>query len=171
MMARHVWPWALALLLAGTTAEADPRFHGAWELETVRITSADGEVTPDAYGTGARGMLSYQPSGHMMAMVTRDGRPPRERPRGDATDAEVIEAFNTLIAYAGRWSVDGDTVTHHVDVADWPSRVGTDQVRRFRFEDERLILSVSAAGADGREQHYELTWRRPAAAAGEQVTE
>ena len=160
----------LALAACGTAA-ADPRFHGAWTLETVTIRSADGEVTPDAYGADARGMLSYQPSGHMMAMVTRDGRPPAGRSRGDASDAEVMQAFNTLIAYAGRWSVEGDTVTHHVDVADWPARVRTDQVRQFRFDGERLILSASVTGADGLEQRYELTWRRLAAAGGKEVIE
>ena len=152
----------LALALSGG-ATADPRFHGAWELETVTITSADGEVTPDAYGASARGMLSYQPSGHMMALVTTEGRPDAALDRGAASDAELAAALRTLIAYAGRWSVDGDTVTHHVTVADWPARLGADHARQFRFEGERLILSASAVDEDGAERVYALTWRRPEA--------
>lgn len=162
---------AVLALAACGLAGADERFHGAWMLEKVTLTSADGEVTPDAYGTGARGMLSYQPSGHMMAMVTLGDRPDAERPRGDATESELADAHRTLIAYAGRWSVDADTVTHHVTVADWPARVGSDLSRQFRFEGERLILSASLVEADGAERRYALTWRRLAAASGMEVIE
>lgn len=157
---------AAVVALAGCAgAAADSRFHGAWELVSVTITSADGEVTPDAYGASASGMLSYQPSGHMMALVTTEGRPEADRSRAEADDTELAAAMRTLIAYAGRWSVDGNTVTHHVTVADWPARLGAEHARQFRFEGERLILTVSAPGADGEEREITLTWRRPAAGA------
>jgi hypothetical protein len=58
------------------------------------------------------------------------------------------------LAYWGTFTVDAGaaTVTHHVIGADRPNWIESEQVRRFRFEgDDMLVLSL------GRQ---DLTWRR-----------
>jgi Lipocalin-like domain len=48
--------------------------------------------------------------------------------------------MNTLSAYSGTYSVEGDTWTTNVEVASNPEWVGTKQVRNFMLSGERLIV-------------------------------
>jgi len=66
--------------------------------------------------------------------------------RGDARalagvwDAERAQAFRTMIAYSGRYRVEGSTITTKVEVAWNESWVGGEQVRHIRFEGDRLFI-------------------------------
>ncbi|HSH74640.1 MAG TPA: lipocalin-like domain-containing protein, partial [Longimicrobiales bacterium] len=106
------------------------RFLGSWELvEWISVTPA-GETTYP-YGEGAEGQISYTGDGRMSAHLMR---PPADP--GDAPPQHL--------AYWGRFTLDvgAGTITHHVIGADRPGWIGSDQVRRFRFEGrDRLILS------------------------------
>ena len=91
--------------------------------------------------------IVYTQDGTVMVLTT----PPDRKPfgakflAGDVTGAPVeqrAEAANGVIAYAGRYEVDGDRVLHHVQVAFLPDWVGTTNVRVYRFEGNRLILST-----------------------------
>jgi hypothetical protein len=75
----------------------------------------------------------------MSAIITADGRKPLSvADRVAAPLEERAEAFATLIAYAGRYSVSGDKVTHHIEVSSFQNWVGTDQSRFIRFEGNRV---------------------------------
>ena len=125
---------------ADATAQVD-RFVGAWSLVDWRNTNADGE-TVFPYGENPAGQLIYTSTGRMAAHLMRPPEDPSEAPR-------------QFIAYWGTYSVDvgAQAVTHHVQGADRPRWIGTDQVRPFTFEGEdRLVLSP---GGQSR-----LTWVR-----------
>lgn len=75
--------------------------------------------------------------------------------------AELAEAFTTFNAYAGRYTLEGNTVTHHLEVASIPNRVGTDLVRTFTMvSGNRVILKTSPVVKDGVLQVFELVWER-----------
>jgi hypothetical protein len=120
-------------------AVTDP-FIGAWEL--VRWTSADASgATTFPFGENAQGQVSYTASGRMSAHLMRPPADPADEPPQH-------------LSYWGTFTVDAGaaTVTHHVIGADRPNWIGSEQVRRFRFEgDDMLVLSL------GRQ---DLTWRR-----------
>jgi len=47
-----------------------------------------------------------------------------------------------MIAYTGRWRVEGDRIVTRVEAAWQPAWVGTDQIRQFTFDgDDRLVLA------------------------------
>jgi hypothetical protein len=48
--------------------------------------------------------------------------------------------LNTLVAYSGTYSLEGDTWTTNVEVAWNPEWVGTKQVRSFKLDDKRLVV-------------------------------
>jgi len=51
----------------------------------------------------------------MYAIIVRENR---KGPAGVVpTDVEKIELFGGLLAYAGTYIIDGDKVSHHVDVS------------------------------------------------------
>jgi hypothetical protein len=75
---------------------------------------------------------------------------------------ERADAFATFLAYAGRYTVVGDTVVHHVEVASVPNWVGTDLERSMAFRGKQLMLRNAAASLGGQAQAFELVWERVA---------
>jgi hypothetical protein len=68
-------------------------------------------------------------------------------------------AWKGYFGYFGTYSVDSGerSVTHRIEGAWFPNLVGTDQVRRYRFEDMRLILDADTAWG-----HVRIIWERSA---------
>ena len=56
------------------------------------------------------------------------------------TDQQRAQAFRTMIAYSGRYRVEGNTVTTKVEVAWNEAWVGGEQVRIVRFEGDKLFI-------------------------------
>jgi hypothetical protein len=77
-----------------------------------------------------------RPDGRMFAMRVGDNR---IRPSSAfLTDEEKLKLLGTLIAYSGTYVLDGDKITHKIDVS-WNQRwTGTDEVRFYKIEDKTL---------------------------------
>ena len=62
---------------------------------------------------------------------------------GAGTDAEVRAAFEGHTSYFGTYTIDPSarTVTHHVRGASYPNWMGHDQIRYYRIDGSRLVLS------------------------------
>jgi hypothetical protein len=67
-----------------------------------------------------------------------------------------------MYAYAGTFTVDGNTVTHRVDISWNENWTGTHQVRNVRLDGERLYISTNpqSNGIDGRIIVGELVWEK-----------
>jgi hypothetical protein len=136
------------------------RLLGTWKLvSAVREEVPSGRRT-SLFGDSPSGLLSYGPEGRMIAIIVRGGRP---RPAGDVpTAAEADALFRGVVSYAGPFTVDGDQVTHHVEIS-WNERwTGTVQKRTARFDGARLLLStpVSPDPLDGLVSVRTMTWER-----------
>jgi hypothetical protein len=139
--------------MASKTAD---RFHGAWTLASYEQRQADGTVT-HPMGADPVGRLTYD-AGRMWAQMMRRDRPRFASGTRQGTADEIQAAFAGFIGYYGPYRVDeqSGTVIHHVECCSFPNWVGTDQVRRFEFDGDRLTLR--APGADNSE--YRLVWMR-----------
>ena len=73
---------------------------------------------------------------------------------------EQAEAFKTFLAYAGRYTVSGDTVSHHVEISSIQSYVGKELVRSVKFQGDRIRLITPPAPMNGKIQTVELIWQR-----------
>jgi hypothetical protein len=73
---------------------------------------------------------------------------------------EQAEAFKTFLAYAGRYTLDGDKVTHHIEVSSIQNYVNKDMTRKVRFEGRQIILITPPTAVNGRIQIVELIWER-----------
>jgi hypothetical protein len=140
---------ALVLLSVPAIAESNS-IVGTWKLESfVREVQATGE-RKNAFGDKPSGYISYQPDGRMFVVLVGD----RVKPAGPApTDAEKIKLFGTLLAYSGKYIVEGDKVTHKVDVSWNEAWTGTDEIRFGKVEGNRLTITtaVNIDPRDGRE--------------------
>ena len=136
------------------------RLLGTWKLvSAVREEIPSGAKT-DLFGSDPQGFLNYSPDGRMIALITRGDRKPAADGRPTPAEAEAL--FRSMLSYAGRYTVEGDVVTHHVDISWNQSFTGGAQKRHFKFEGNRLQLSPppSPDPLDGKMSVRKLIWER-----------
>lgn len=139
---------------------------GAWELLEWRTERIDGRID-HPFGSAARGQLIYTADGYLSGQMMSAGRHPFSRPRTQAVEFdagdtdEVVAAFNTFLAYAGRWERDADGTIHHdVAISSIPGWAGTTLDREAELRGGELILRTPPRVIDGVEQRGVLRWRR-----------
>jgi hypothetical protein len=130
---------------------------GTWKLVSVTSTTLSGERDEAPYGAKPNGILTYTDDGRVSAMTSFDGRKPLPVA---ARVEQQAEAFKTFLAYAGRYRLSGDTVTHSVEIASIQNWVDQDLVRKVKFEGDRITLITPPTPSNGKMQIFELVWQR-----------
>ena len=142
---------AMARLVAIPANAGDNSIVGTWKIQSlVREVIATGERQKE-FGEKPSGYISYQPDGRMFVVLVGDNR---AKPAGLApTDEEKARLFGTLLAYSGTYVVDGDKVTHKIDVSWNQSWTGGDQVRFYKVDGNMLTITtaINKSPRDGRE--------------------
>jgi hypothetical protein len=92
------------------------------------------------------------------ALISYDGRKPLSF--GGGTLDEQAEAFQTFLAYAGRYTFSGDRVTHHIEISSIQNYVGKNLVRSVEFNGDQIILLTPPTPVNGKVQTVELIWQR-----------
>jgi len=114
----------------------------------------------ETFGAHPSGFLSYGPDCRMQAIVIKEGRkaPASLVP----TDAERIDLYNGLIAYAGTCSIKGDIVSHHIDAAWYQTWTGTTQSRHFKIDGKTLHIETlpNKSPRTGRDTTSVLVWTK-----------
>jgi hypothetical protein len=131
---------------------------GTWKLKAYLVTTAAG-AAPAPFGVNPTGYLRYCDDGRMQVIGAAKDRTP---PGGAApTDAERAALYDSMFAYAGSYSVQGNKVIHHVDVSWNESWTGTEQIRLFEVSGNTLTLSTRIADpSTGVESSYALIWEK-----------
>jgi hypothetical protein len=140
------------------------KFVGAWRL--VSIEGAD--PTFHFAFDHPTGLIVYDPSGWMSVQIDVKGvRKPFVAGAASGTDSEKVAAFNSYIAYYGRYEVDlkAQTVTHHLEDSTQPNSRGVNNVRWFEFQgDDHLLLIPREDGKGGvidrKNATFKLLWER-----------
>lgn len=127
----------------------------SWTYEVLATGKRD-----DALGKDPRGYIHYLPDGRMMVLVLKADR--RKPASLLPTPDERIALYDTMFAYAGRYTVDGDRVTHHIDMSWNAAWEGTEQIRYLKFEDGKLIYKTmpTVSPLDGREGVHTVTFAK-----------
>jgi len=109
-------------------------------------------------------LLTYTEDGRVSAMISYSDRKRLSAFSAGGVSqqslAEQAEAFKTFLAYAGRYTLSGDQVTHHVEVSSIQNYVDKDLIRTVRFDGEQIILVTPATVVNGKIQVIELIWQR-----------
>lgn len=124
---------------------------GVWRLVEASTTLADGTVQ-HPYGNPPAGIFIYTPGGHFSLHLNKNPPPDKftERP----TNTELGAVAREYIGYYGTWSVAGNSVTHHIEGAMLPNRIGQDAERPFNLCGDELELDIQ--GNDGRRFYRRL---------------
>jgi hypothetical protein len=128
--------------------EIAKRFFGTWRHV---ISTVDGKPVAGR-GPHPKGLIYYDPSGHMSVQVAPDIE--RRRAGSEPTPEEAKAALAGYIAYFGTYSIDEQacTVTHHRLASVQPGDVA-DLVRGYEFKGDRLILRPLGTT-------HEVVWER-----------
>lgn len=106
---------------------------GTWRLVSNVIESKTGERRLPQ-GEHPNGFLIFTPEGRLMVLFTGAGHEPAR------TDAERSALFNSMVAYSGIYSVEGDRFITEVDVSWNKWWNGTEHARHFRIVGGRLEI-------------------------------
>ncbi len=149
--------WAQSSSPAPTVAQ----LVGTWKLVSVEDTANGKTQAAARYGPNPAGFLMYEADGYMCATLGQGDRPAWKNP-AQATDAEKIAYYDTLVAYCGTYKLDPakSMVTHYPTIAWMPAYVGSAQPRPFRLEGDKLIITVTEGISDLGIEKRVLVWQR-----------
>lgn len=134
---------------------------GRWELVTFAQNYDDGrQVLP--MGNAPQGIIQYTSDGFMSCMICRPNRSHFSTGgQWNASDAEKAEAYNSMMSYAGRYELQGDTVTHYVDLSLFPNWIGGQQKRSFSLNEQgQLSLTARLEENTSEARTALLLWKR-----------
>ena len=137
---------------------------GTWRmLEWYNLDASGQKHYP--LGEDATGYISYSSDGFVFVHLMAANRQLYDQndPFGGSL-AEDSAALKSQITYAGPYSYKGDEVFHHVTHSSCPNWVGTDQIRKIAFDDDRLELSAGWAVFQGKSVSAHVIWERAAPA-------
>lgn len=126
----------------------DRNVVGVWRLVSTRATDSDGKEVGQPFGPRGMGLVTLTDDKRMMAVLV-DGRTTLP----DGTPRQYS-------SYCGNYTFDGSTLVTTVDANSDPARFTAPQVRKVRFEGERMILQPPPSKIDGVVVTRELTWER-----------
>ena len=117
---------------------------GGWSCGSARSSprAADRCARPDPVG-----YINYGADGRFYTLVVSRNRPgPASLP--PSTD-EKIRLFDSMLAYTGTYTLDDEKAVHHVDASWNQAWTGTDQVRFYKLDGDRLTIT----GAPAKDPH------------------
>ncbi|EKN4790510.1 lipocalin-like domain-containing protein [Yersinia enterocolitica] len=118
------------------------QFIGSWSLVSQHFVLPDNSIHY-LMGQGMSGRINYEKQGTMAAQLYSSGRTKfASEDWLQGSDTEIKNAFLSALTYFGRYEIDEQlaTVTHIVEGSLFPNWVGSQQVRYYQFEEDRLTL-------------------------------
>jgi hypothetical protein len=120
---------------ASFAEDAAAQLTGTWKVVSW-LTKFDGGDTVEPFGPSPKGRLVLTPDNHWIIILTGANRKP----------AKIIEEkaalLDSMLAYSGKFTVEGDKINIHIDMSWNEINTGAnqDQTRFFRIEDNKLTL-------------------------------
>jgi len=109
-------------------ADAD-RLIGVWKLISWQVIVAN-EQPRNEFGEHPKGYLILTREGRSIVLTTAENR------RAEMDDAAMAALHRSMLAYSGRYRVEGNDFVTAVEVSWNESWNGTEQRRHFRIEGE-----------------------------------
>jgi len=133
---------------------------GTWKLQSLVFEATGTGQRSGPFGDHPDGYLSYSSDGRMYAIGVAGDRP---KPRDLVpTDEEKIKLQESMFAYAGTYTADGEKVVHHVDISWNQSWTGTNLVRFYKLDGNTLTITTARAQSafNGEEGEFILVWQK-----------
>jgi lipocalin-like protein len=129
---------------------------GVWKLLSWQVI-VDNEPPQDVFGLHPRGYLILTREGRAIALTTAEDRKP------GTTDAERAALHRSMLAYTGKYRIEGRDFVTRVD-ASWNEEWNdTEQRRHFRIEGDKLFIETAPAPSivfPGKTDFRRIVWER-----------
>jgi len=124
------------LVLAQKPAAADDRdkLVGTWKLVSWVMEDDVTKEQKPLYGDHPHGYGTFTAAGRAFFLLTGEGR------KVPTTDEERGAALRSMVAYTGNYRIEGDKFITTVDTAWNEAWVGTDQLRTYKIDGNRLYI-------------------------------
>jgi hypothetical protein len=129
---------------------------GSWNLVSAIMEDADTGERMHLWGEKPHGRLVITQN-RWNVLQTAEGR------RVPLTDKDRTAAFQSMLAYSGKFRTEESKIIINVDIAWDESWVGTEQVRSFRIDGDRLHIEAAPqpyANSGGRVLRGVLVWQK-----------
>jgi lipocalin-like protein len=115
---------------------ADPKaLIGVWQLISYQTEFQDGSPKRAMFGEHPTGYIIFTREGRLMAVIEAEGR------KTPSTDSDRATLLKSLVAYSGKYRIEGNQWIASIDTAWNPAWDGTDQVRSFQIVGNRLTVT------------------------------
>jgi hypothetical protein len=146
-----------ALWCAHSASAQDARqLVGTWKLAAWQVQYV-GEEAKEPFGTNPKGRLIVAPDGYWSVIIAKADRKPA------TNNAERAALLRSMVAYTGKFTVDGDKITSAADIAWNEVNTGRTQIRYFKMEGDKLVIrspEQSSVLVPGKRVTTTLTWER-----------
>jgi hypothetical protein len=155
---------ALSISLTGRPPndqeETRRKIAGTWKLVHEERTLKDGSKA-QYFGPNGKAFLIYSADGHMCVVGMDPDRPKWEHPE-KPTQAEKASAFDGSDGYCGPYEIDTkhNQLVHLPEVSTGPGYVGTRQIRPYRIEGDRMILSGGPVADEPDIVTWKIVWEK-----------
>jgi len=133
---------------------------GTWRLTSFTERNLETGAVSHPFGEKARAIVIYTADGYAAAIFTRADRGTPAAPQ--ASDAEAAALYRSMIAFAGRYELDGKRLIYYPEISWNEAWNGTTQERVVEISGGRLETnSVPAISpVTGARTIFSLVWER-----------
>ena len=166
-MTKNVFAVVVAFLIStmswqARSADISKSLVGTWRVTSFSMLTLETNEVSRPFGEHTIGYLQYSPGGHMVVFLSGEiSKANLPLPYSDADRAAIHRGI--FGAYAGRYSVEGNKVTHHVIAAWRPDWVGGDQTRFVELDgNNKMTIKTAplASSLTGKQIVATLTFER-----------
>ena len=146
----------LLFMVQPTFAAAPDDLIGVWKLVSWQVI-VDHQPPQDVFGLHPKGYLILTREGRAIALTTAEDRKP------GTGDSERAALHKSMLAYTGKYRIEGQDFVTRVD-ASWNEEWnGTEQRRHFRLEGDKLFIETAPAPSivfPGKTDFRRIVWER-----------
>jgi len=128
---------------------------GNWKLVSWQVVT--GSEAQDLFGAHPKGYLILTREGRAVALTTAENR------KGGEGDAERVALHKSMLAYTGRYRIEGSDFITTVDVSWNESWNGSEQRRHYRVQGDKLFIESAPAPSitsPGKTDFRRIVWER-----------
>jgi len=127
----------MSIVVSRVHAEGGATIVGSWKVVSYDIEFQNSGERRPFLGAQPRGYLIFTPQGRVISYLEAEGR------KALATDEECVDAYWTIVAYTGKYRLEGNKWITSVDGAWNIELVGTELERTFELKGNSLSVTSS----------------------------
>lgn len=135
--------------------------YSTWKLVSSKTRIIETGEGRNSLGPKPIGYITYTPDGRMITLAVSNERP-NVGNTSKLTDEDRAKLFRTMWGYAGTFTLQGNSITHHVDTSWNEVWSGMDFVRDIEARDDKLVFTTKPqmSMTTGKMEVLTLVWEK-----------